>query len=303
MQKLALLGFLATASSELLLTRHVTAQGGHQARTATSTDYLSHFCTNYSVPLVVKACGADTSTGGNPGPRDPATPMNLLLVCRDGPSLVCSALGNGIDDMCCQAVLHEGLSTQCQLVVRVFNGGTITTTLVTAQLDVYPAVNDDLKRIPRALMTDPTLPIPPQDQVRPLLTSVATLSPVQVPFNDRRRNVVDLAFDYCGLSNQKVVFGVIGTSLSAESEVFICDISMGATCGNQNHHGTDNVVTVFHSVESYPLLYGRKYFIRLLSFGHEDGTPEISVTIANTAVQNPASAILETYRATMKSLN
>jgi len=284
---LVLLAFLTIAAGELLITRHTAAAGGHQARTQTSTDYLAHFCTNYTLPMVVHGCGQDTSTGGNPGPLDPATPMNVIMQCGASETLICATAGNGISDMCCEAVLQEGLSTLCRLLVRVFNGGTFTTTLVTSMLDFYPAVNDDLKRIPRALMTDPTLPVAPPDQVRSLLTSVATLAPITVPFNDRRRNMIDLSFFYCGQSNLAVTFGVSGTTLSAESEVFVCEQAMGATCGNQNNYGTDGVVTVFHSISSRPLSYGRQYFLRLLSYGHENGKPTIDVVVGNTVVPIP----------------
>jgi len=285
---------LSTCASELLLTRHTTATGGHQARTSTSTDYITHFCHNTTLPLAVRGCGADVNTGGNPGPRDPATPMNLILQCSGSEeALICGAPGNNITDMCCEAVLPQGFAAGCVVVLRVFNGGSITVTLVTGQVDAWAVVVDDIARLPRALMTTPTLPRAPQDQVRPLLTSVASLSPITVPFNDRRREMVDLGFFFCGESSQ-VTFGVGGTTLSAESEVFVCEKEMGELCGNQLNHGTDNVVTTFHSVVSKTLQYGREYFIRVFSYGHEGGQPTINITLANTVVPLPRF-VMDTY--------
>jgi len=297
LQKAVVLGFLATATSELLLNRYTSGFGGHQSISQTSTDYIPHICTNYTHPVVVHACGADTSTGGNPGPLDPATPMNVIQRCGTSLTLICAAKGDSIGAMCCQAVLPDGVNPQCDLIIRVFNGGATTTTLVTSMVDIYPALTDDLKRIPRALMTEPMLPPPPnQVQVRTLLTSVATLSPIVVPFNDRRRVMVDLAFDYCGVGNRPVTFGITGTTLSAESEVFVCETAMGAFCGNQRNHGTDGIVTVFHSVTSLPLVYGGSYFIRLFSYGHEGTKPTIEVVIGNTVTESPPH-VLENYLA------
>jgi len=188
--------------------------------------------------------------------------------------------------MCCNAVIIPGFSSQCNLTVRVYNSGGGTTTLVTAQIDAWEATEEDLLRMPRATNNAPELPPPPPDQVRNLLTSVATLAPIVVPFNNRRNNMTDLHFVFCGTTSS-VQFGVSGTSLSAESEVFVCTDDMGDDCGFQRHHGTDSVVTVFHSVKSNDLEYGKRYFIRLFSYGHENGQASIEVAVANTVVNIP----------------
>jgi len=189
--------------------------------------------------------------------------------------------------MCCSAVIIPGFSSQCNLTVRVYNSGGGTTTLVTAQIDAWEATEEDLLLMPRATNKAPELPPPPSsDQIRNLNTSVATRTPIVVPFNNRRYNMTDLHFVFCG-SAAVVTFGVSGTSLSAESEVFVCTEDMADDCGFQQHHGTDNVVTVFHSVQSKELLYGKRYFIRLFSYGHENGQASIEVAVANTVVTIP----------------
>jgi len=295
MKTIVLFALFLSVAADDMLTRHATIAGGHQSIPRTSTDYLTHFCRDYERPFAVHACGADTSTGGNPGPRDPATPINVILSCREGDTLVCATTGHNITNMCCDAVIVPGFSSQCSLIVRVFNSGGATTTLVTAQIDAWEATNDDIIRFPHATNTPPTLPAPPnKDQVRNLLTSVASLGPVRVPFNNRRNNNTDLSFVFCGKATVPVMFGVGGTSLSAESEVFVCTKEMGDDCGFQQHHGTDSVVTVFHSVQSLPLEYGRQYFIRLFSYGHEDANADINVTVANTVVEIP-SFVREDY--------
>jgi len=271
--------FLGIAGAQQMLSRHTTVDGGNQAQAQTSTDYLPAFCTDYTSKVVVAACGQDSNTGGNPSPFDPATPMNLILRCSGIPdALICSTTGNAFSSMCCEATL-DNLLMQCSLAVRVFNGGSATTTLITAMLDVYPGDNG----IP-PLMTTPNLPAPPQGrQTIRLLGSLASLAPVKVPFNDRRRVFVDLPFIYCGASGQTLTFGITGTAKSAESEVYVCQAGM-TNCGSQINHGTDYVVTVFHNLQSLPLQLGSSYFVRIFSFGHDAVTPDIEVVIATTTV-------------------
>jgi len=280
-----LLGMAVAQTPPLMLYRHTTSDGGNQAQAQTSTDYLPTFCTDYTSKVVVAACGQDSNTGGNPLPMDPATPMNLILQCRGLPdALVCATAGNAFSSMCCEATL-DNLLTQCSLVVRVFNGGSATTTLVTAMLDIYPGDNG----IP-PLMTTPNLAAPPQGrQTVRLLGSLASLAPINVPFNDRRRVFVDLPFVYCGNSGLTLTFGITGTAKSAESEVFVCQQNM-QTCGSQLNHGTDNAVTVFHSLVSLPLQLGSSYFLRIFSFGHDEVTPNIEVVIATTVATTAREA-------------
>jgi len=277
------LGIARAQTPALMLSRHTTDDGGKQATAQTSTDFVPTLCTDYTSKVVVAACGQDTNTGGNPLSQDPATPMNLILQCRGvSDALICATAGNDFTAMCCEATL-DNLLLQCSLVVRVFNAGSATTTLATAMLDIYPGDNG----IP-PLMTTPNLPAPPQDRptIR-LLGSLASLAPIKVPFNDRRRVFVDLPFTYCGISGQSLTFGITGTAKSAESEVYVC--LPNTACGSQINHGTDHVVSVFHNLRSNSLILGSSYFVRIFSFGHDEVSEDIDVVVATTVGSSKAS--------------
>jgi len=278
------LGFaLVSAQNQSnLVQRFNTASGGSQAVAQTSTDFLtnSEQCVDFFVPMTIEACAADVTTGGNPGPFDAYTPLNVLLRCPTSVEILCETTGDAIQNMCCQVSIAT-LPANCALIVRVFNGGDSTTTLVTANADLWPATPQELAA-PRKRITGTPLPNPPPGQTRSFLVSVVTRDPVSVPFNNRRTVPVDTYFPFCG-QNGAVTFGITGQVLSAESQAFICAPGSEANCGPNNNLGTDNKVSVFHSITTRgPLTRGIRYFVRLFGFGHQDSSPSFSVIISNT---------------------
>jgi len=295
-------GAALASGEDLLLYRQTTGEGGQQARAGTTSDFLTHFCFAQQQPLEIHACAADVNTGGNPSPRDPATPMNLILQCSGAETLVCEAPGNNIHNMCCNAVLPQGVPPGCILISRVLNGGG-NQVLVTSQIEARFAA--DQLEIHNLTQRAPILPRPYPGQVFPLLTSVATAQPVEVMFNRGRNVETDMFFFYCGM-NRGVTFSVAGTAISAESDVFICKEETGANCGAQDNWGTDKIIGVFHSIQSGLLEYGRKYFVRVFSFGHSGSSPNITVTVSNTIVPLPAALaneLVQLYYENVKHLS
>jgi len=282
---LTVIAWLCCTSAQHVMMRYSTPRGGVQSLPATSTDLVAHVCKSYTTPLAVHACGEDAVTGGNPGPFEPATPMNVVLACGAVESRLCWTLGNNISNMCCRAILPS-LSPDCKLLVRVFNTAG-PQVLVMGQLDAWEASEEDMKTFPQATFDKPNLPTPPPEQVRSFDTSMATLQPVPVVFHDRHTKWTDVEFTYCG-KRGPVSFGVGGTSLASVSEVYVCRKDMAINCSSRQNIGTDNVITVFHSILASPLEYGVTYIIRVFNSGHWDNNPTIMVEVANTVMETPA---------------